>query len=139
MTSKRLYAIGFALLMGISASWAWSGDGTSAGAIVGWSENIANTTVSHCVERGTIGNFSHKGINLYSSGGAQTFNGSDSYCTSAISGLQAHLIATGTEGLTLQYVTPHRIYDVSGINIYYQSGFSIGSLTYRLSVVSGTL
>ncbi|MBQ9163646.1 MAG: hypothetical protein IJ163_02600 [Bacteroidaceae bacterium] len=105
-------------------------DGTAAGAIVGWAENIANITVLHCVERGTIGNFSRKGINLYESDGIQVFNGDDSYCTSDINGRLAHRIASGTEGLTLQYVTPTRTYSVSGINIYYLSGFSLGDDRY---------
>ncbi|MCR5131656.1 MAG: BspA family leucine-rich repeat surface protein [Prevotella sp.] len=75
-----------------------------AGAIVGWADDMTNIDIRACVENGTYGAFTRKGLDFYL-GNNQILlkEGSGNYCLSDIEGPRAYTITTSQEELSLTF------------------------------------
>ncbi|MBO4819953.1 MAG: leucine-rich repeat protein [Prevotella sp.] len=109
----------------------FNSDDSYAGAFIGWCESAAGKTVVDCYENGTYNSlYKHAGMNYDASKNAQAVNMTRCYSShNWYEAPHANSITCGTEGLNIDFGSPTKTYDVSGISVY-DSGFMLGDTRY---------
>ena len=106
-------------------------DDSYAGAFIGWCESAAGKTVVDCYENGTYNSlYKHAGMNYDINKNAQAVSMTRCYTShNWYEAPHANSITCGTEGLNINFGTPTKTYDVSGISVY-DAGLMVSDIRY---------
>ena len=108
-------------------------DDSYAGTFVGWCGPSADVTITDCFENGTYNSlYKHVGTNfrVNSSNNIEGINTTNTYNRHQWNDSKhGHSITCGTEGLNINFGTPTKTYDVSGISVY-ATGLMVGGTYY---------